>query len=79
MKAIISEKGQVTIPQLIREQLGLKPGQTLDFETKNGVLIAKKHVSVEGIDEVVGILSTKVKNVDNYLEETRGFVRQKKE
>ncbi|MBI3293229.1 MAG: AbrB/MazE/SpoVT family DNA-binding domain-containing protein [Deltaproteobacteria bacterium] len=41
MKAIISEKGQVTIPQKLREQLGLKPGEVLEFEAKGGTLVGR--------------------------------------
>lgn len=32
MKATITSKGQVTIPVAIREKLGLKVGQILDFD-----------------------------------------------
>lgn len=42
MKAIISEKGQVTIPKLCRDRLGLLPGAVLDFETSEGRLVAFK-------------------------------------
>ena len=31
MKAIISEKGQVTIPKALRDSLALAPGTALDF------------------------------------------------
>lgn len=72
MKAILSEKGQITIPQEIRLRLGLKPGQILDFQTRGGLLIAKKRLPTTEIDEVVGILSKNLKDVDAYLEETRG-------
>ena len=42
MNAIISEKGQVTIPKRIRDELGLKAGVVLNFATRNGVLTARK-------------------------------------
>jgi len=72
MKAIVSEKGQVTIPQKIREQLGLRPGQVLEFEAKEGVLIARKSAPSGNVDEVVGVLRGKVKSTDAYLDEIRG-------
>lgn len=72
MKAIVSEKGQVTIPQKLREELGLKPGQVLEFEAKEGVLVARKSGAVGKLDEVIGILSGRVKNTDSYLDEIRG-------
>ena len=31
MKAVVSEKGQVTIPKTLRDRLGIRPGQVLDF------------------------------------------------
>ncbi len=72
MKAIVSEKGQVTIPQELRNLLGLKPGQVLNFEAKDGLLIARKEVSLGELESVVGMLSEKLPDVDEYLEETRG-------
>lgn len=43
MKAVVSEKGQVTIPKACRDRLGLKPGSVLDFEARDGKLVAVKH------------------------------------
>jgi len=42
MKAVVSEKGQVTIPKACRDRLGLRPGTVLDFEARDGKLIAAK-------------------------------------
>ncbi len=42
MKAIVSEKGQVTIPKACRDRLGLHRGSVLDFEARDGKLIAVK-------------------------------------
>ena len=72
MKAILSEKGQITIPQEIRENLGLKPGQVLDFEARNGLLIGQKQIAGDSLDEVVGLLRNKIDDVDAYLDATRG-------
>ena len=72
MKAIVSEKGQVTIPQKIREQLGLRPGQILEFETKEGTLIARKTGISSQVDQVIGILHGRIKNVDDYIDDIRG-------
>ena len=44
MKAKDSEKGQVTIPQKVREGLGIKPGDTLDFREESGRLVAVKEI-----------------------------------
>lgn len=42
MKAILSQKGQVTIPKACRDKLGLKTGTVLDFEAVDGTLVARK-------------------------------------
>lgn len=55
MKAIVSEKGQVTIPKAIRDRLGIRPGQVLDFESEGGRLVAVKAVPGDAIDAVYGI------------------------
>lgn len=45
MKSILSEKGQVTIPKSVRDKLGLVPGTVLDFEAKDGRLVATKKLA----------------------------------
>jgi len=47
MTATITSKGQITIPQAIRDELGLKPGQKLDFK-----LTADRKLEVEVAEEV---------------------------
>jgi AbrB family looped-hinge helix DNA binding protein len=42
MKAIVSEKGQVTIPKALRDRLGIRPGQVLEFEEDCGTLVGRK-------------------------------------
>lgn len=56
MKAIVSEKGQVTIPKPLRERLGLRPGQVLDFREERGRLVAVKQTSQDPVESVYGIL-----------------------
>ncbi len=34
----LSSKGQVTIPKEVRETVGLKPGDMVAYEVKNGVI-----------------------------------------
>jgi AbrB family looped-hinge helix DNA binding protein len=38
----ITTKGQVTIPQAIRERLGLLPHTEVDFEVRGDVVVLKK-------------------------------------
>jgi AbrB family looped-hinge helix DNA binding protein len=59
MKTIISEKGQVTIPKLLRDRLGLLPGQVLDFREEKGRLVATKAQTSDPAGALFGILRTK--------------------
>ncbi len=70
MKSKVSERGQITIPKIIREQLGLRQGQQLDFEIQDGVLIGRKSVVGDPVIAVTGILGHL--DVDKTLEESRG-------
>lgn len=71
MKAIVSEKGQVTIPKALRARLGLKPGVVLDFEAEGGRLVARKAQAVDPVDAAWGILKLS-EPVDAFVERTRG-------
>jgi AbrB family looped-hinge helix DNA binding protein len=42
MKTTVSEKGQITIPKKVREQLGLRPGSILEVSASGGRLLAVK-------------------------------------
>ncbi|MFQ5740762.1 MAG: AbrB/MazE/SpoVT family DNA-binding domain-containing protein [Acidobacteriota bacterium] len=71
MKSVISERGQVTIPKKIRDDLGLEPGHELDFEIKDSVIICRKRV--RGMDPVSAVAGIVPKiDVDSALEELRG-------
>lgn len=73
MKAIVSEKGQVTIPKAVRSKLGIKPGTVLDFSVEEGRLIAVKEQQRDafsrwrGKGRLPGGMT-----VDEYLAEVRG-------
>lgn len=56
MKAVVSEKGQVTIPKTLRARLGIHPGQILEFTEEKGRLIAEKATPVDTVERVYGIL-----------------------
>lgn len=42
MSGTISSKGQVTVPKAIRDSLGLKPGDSVDFVAKSGEAIFRR-------------------------------------
>ena len=72
MKAVVSRKGQVTIPKVIRDKLGLHSGTVLEFDTRDGKLIAvKSSRSGDPVLSITGILGTKM-DVDAYIDEIRG-------
>lgn len=43
MTTVVSEKGQVTIPKRVRDQLGIRAGTLLAFAAVNGKLVAEKN------------------------------------
>ncbi len=71
MKAIVSEKGQVTIPKALRDRLGIRPGEVLDFEAERGRLVARKQVAEDPVDAVYGILDLGA-STDDLIAELRG-------
>ena len=71
MKSIVSEKGQVTIPKVLRERLGLGPGQVLDFRERKGRLIAEKLPARDTVSSVYGILELG-RGTDSVMRELRG-------
>ena len=56
MKTTVSEKGQVTIPKPLRDRLGIRPGQMLDFREEQGRLVATKAAAQDPVESVYGIL-----------------------
>ncbi|RPI81361.1 MAG: AbrB/MazE/SpoVT family DNA-binding domain-containing protein [Planctomycetaceae bacterium] len=44
MKATITSKGQITIPVAIREKLGLKPGDQIEFDENATILVGRRVV-----------------------------------
>ena len=74
MKSIVSEKGQVTIPKVLRERLGLGPGQVLDFQERKGRLIAEKLPLQDTVSSVYGILQLG-RGTDSLMKELRGGSR----
>jgi len=71
MKAVVSEKGQVTIPKALRTRIGIKPGAVLDFEEEGGKLVARKVQSQDPVDAAWGILKLG-EPVDAFIDRTRG-------
>ena len=71
VKAIVSKKGQVTIPKALRIRLGIRPGAVLDFHAEGGRLVARKAQAVDRIDAAWGILGLS-ESVDAFVDRARG-------
>jgi len=71
MKSTVSEKGQVTIPKRLRERLGIRPGEVLDFEEDHGRLVATKLAPRDAVDELFGVLAGK-EGTDAVVRRLRG-------
>ena len=76
MKAVVSEKGQVTIPKPVRERLGLRPGTEIEFQAVGGRLVGHKASAADPFAKWRGRGKLpRGKTVDQYLKETRGANR----
>jgi len=73
MKTTVSERGQITIPKKVRDQLGIRAGTVLEVSAAAGRLIAVKRELQDpfrkwrGKGRLPGALS-----VDEYLKRARG-------
>lgn len=52
MKAKVAERGQVTIPKVLRDRLGIRPGTILEFKEDHGKIVAVKAVTMDTIDQL---------------------------
>ncbi len=72
-RATVSEKGQVVIPKAVRDRLGIRPGQELEFLDERGKLVVRKVTAQDPVDRAYGVLRLK-RSVDRTLRELRGEV-----
>jgi len=71
MKTVVSEKGQVTIPKKLRDRLGIRAGEILEFEEHAGKLVATKARRVSAVDELYGAFRTG-RSTDELVNDLRG-------
>jgi antitoxin PrlF len=72
MKATVGERGQVTIPKPMRDRLGIRAGQQVEFKEEPGRLIVSKAVPEDDpVTAVYGILKLPAP-VDELVDEMRG-------
>ena len=70
MKAKVAERGQVTIPKVLRERLGIRAGTVLEFKEDQGKLVAVKATAMDTIDQLYGKLGTG-RRTDEVMRELR--------
>jgi antitoxin PrlF len=56
MRTTVSEKGQITVPKPLREQLGIRAGDQLELVEEAGRLVARKTIAADPVASVYGIL-----------------------
>ncbi len=71
MLSKVAERGQVVIPKILREKLGIRPGAMLDFKIEDGHLVAKKVMTTDPIAKVMGCLKMD-QTTDEFIEDIRG-------
>lgn len=74
LKAVVAERGQITIPKQIRDKLGIEAGAVLRFEMKDRKIVVSKDIAEDSIARVIGILKGKTPytSTDDYINEIRG-------
>ena len=70
MKAVLTARGQVTIPKPLRDKLGIHPGTSLEFSAKDGVLIARK-AGIDPVSRVFRCLGKRIAS-DKFVRALRG-------
>ena len=71
MKAVVAERGQVTIPKRLRERLGIRPGTVLEFREEADRLVAEKAETAGALDRWYGSLGHQ-RRTDNIIRSLRG-------
>ena len=73
IKARITSKCQITIPKELRDELGLKPGDDIEFVHENGHYKVGRTYDRSGLDAYKGYLKElEGVDVDELIEEMRG-------
>jgi AbrB family looped-hinge helix DNA binding protein len=68
----VTDRGQVTIPKWLRERLGIRPGEVLEFaEQDDGALTVRKTSSRSALDNAYGALPLD-RSTDELIADLRG-------
>ena len=72
-KTKITSKGQVTIPKEVRDRLGLRPGDELEFVEEDGVFQLRKRLTTAPFKKYRGYLADLVdRDPDDLIQDMRG-------
>jgi antitoxin PrlF len=72
MRRVVSAKGRVTIPKPIRDRLGIRAGDVLEFDERpDGVLVLRRLARGDPVDAVYGILR-RAQGTDDLMDRLRG-------
>jgi len=71
MKAVVAERGQVTIPKRLRDRLGIRPGTVLEFHEEADRLVAEKAETAGALDRWYGSLGRQ-RRTDDIIRSLRG-------
>jgi len=73
VKTRITSKGQVTVPKNVRERLGLRAGDELEFTEEDGVFRLRKRIDPDVFKKYRGYLKDLAgQNSDELIQEIRG-------
>ena len=70
MKAVVAERGQVTLPKALRDKLGIRQGTTREFAASDGTLVARK-AETDALSSVFGCLRKRMDS-DKFIRRIRG-------
>ena len=56
MNSRVTNHGQVAIPRELRDRLGIRPGQVLEFEEERGHLVVSKASYDDPLEALTGLL-----------------------
>ncbi len=76
MKALVTSKGQVTIPKQLRDQFNIQPGTLIDFFATSDGIRLRKVVDRRKPGDVLGCLRKELagQTISELLDELRGPV-----
>ena len=71
MKSTVGERGQITIPNALRKQLGLRPGMRLEITEEDGAIVLRKPGIEAAIEKWAGSAENPYASTDEFLAELR--------